>query len=371
VSYGLALGTADWVEPLPADGSRPPRAALEAVALRALRRPPCVVSFSGGLDSSALLALMTSVARREGLDDPIPATLEFPGSAESDELRWQELVLGHLGLSERIRLPIDDELDALGPYATRALERHGLLWPFNLHFHLPIIEAARGGTVVTGFGGDELGRSSAGLRAERVLARRRVANPRAALHLAYRLAPAPLTRARELVRGHDLRGAFPYLTPKGRVALRLALVGEHTHPFGWSKLLRHWMWRSRYVQVCRSNFELLGAGEDVATVHPFVEPELLGALGEDGRFAGLGPRRELLTALLGDLLPDALLARTTKGRFSLPLWTATARAFAAAWSGHGLDTSLVDPAAVRAAWLADAPPVMTTTMLQAAWLADR
>ena len=53
--------------------------------LRALRRPPCLVSFSGGLDSSALLAVATAVARREGLDDPVPATLVVPGSPESDE----------------------------------------------------------------------------------------------------------------------------------------------------------------------------------------------------------------------------------------------------------------------------------------------
>jgi Asparagine synthase len=311
---------------------------------------------------------MTAVARREGLEDPIPATLEFPGSEEADELRWQELVLRHLGLAEHIRIPIAGELDAVGPYATRALERHGLVWPFNLHFHLPIVEAAAGGTVVTGFGGDELGRSSATLSAERRLARRDVGGVRGAVHLAYRLAPPPLTRARELVRVHD----FPaYLTPEGRLRLRLALVGEHTHPFGWGRLLRRWLWRSRYVQVCRRNFETLGAAEDVATVHPFVEPELLSTLGEQGRYVGLGTRRELLTTLLGDLLPRELLARTTKARFSLPLWTETARGYAREWSGRGLDASLADPEAVRAAWLSDEPPVVSTTMLQAAWLADQ
>jgi hypothetical protein len=365
------LGSASWTDPLPADRSRSPRAALESIALRALRRPPCVVSFSGGLDSSALLALITHVARREGLADPIPATLEFPGSAESEEREWQEMVLGHLGLEERVRLPFSDELGAVGPVATRAMERHGLLWPFNLHFHLPIIEAAAGGTVVTGFGGDELGRSSAGLNAERSLARRRVSGPRGALHLAYRLAPAPLTAARELLRRHDLRGAFPYLTRRARAQLRVALVGEHTHPFGWGRLLRRWLWRSRYVQVCRRNFELVGEPYGVATVHPFVEPELLSTLGENHRYAGLGARRDLMAALLGDLVPPALLRRTTKAAFSVPLWTVAARRFAAQWSGSGLDPDLVDVDALRAAWASAEPPVMSTTMLQAAWLADR
>ena len=337
---------------------------------RALRRPPCLVSFSGGLDSSALLALATAVARRDGLADPLPATLVFPQSEESDELQWQELILKHLGVDDWIRLSFTDELDAVGPVAQRALTRHGLLWPFNLHFHLPIIEAAAGGTVITGFGGDELGRSSATLSAERDLARRRVAGPRAGVHLAYRLSPPPLRWARELTRRNELRERFPYLTREARTRLQLALVREHTHPFGWGRLLRRWLWRSRYYQLCRENFEVMASRDDVAVVHPFVEPAVLSALGEGGRYAGFGDRRHLLYALMGDLLPPGFLDRTTKGTYSVPLWTDTATSFAVSWSGHGLDDSLVDPEAVRATWLTDGRTVMSTSMLQAAWLAD-
>lgn len=337
---------------------------------RALLRPACLVSFSGGLDSSALLALATAVARREGLADPVPATLVFPDSEESDELEWQELILRHLGLDDWIRLSFTDELDAVGPVAQRALTRHGLLWPFNLHFHLPIIEAAAGGTVITGFGGDELGRSSGSLSAERALSRRRVASPGAAVHLAYRLSPRPVIWSRELARRHDLRSGFPYLTAKARRQLQVALAGEHTHPFGWGRLLRRWLWRSRYYQLCRQNFEVLASHDDVAMVHPFVEPAVLSSLGEDGRYAGLGDRRDLLDTLMGDLLPPQFLARTTKGTYSVPLWTDSSTRFAASWSGAGLDTSLVNPEVVRAAWLTEGRSVMSTTMLQAAWLAD-
>jgi hypothetical protein len=370
ICYGLALGSCRSIAPLTPDRSRSPREALEAVMRGALLRPPCLVSFSGGLDSSALLALATAVARREGLADPVPATLVFPDSAESDELEWQELILRHLGLDDWIRLSFTDELDAVGPVAQCALTRHGLLWPFNLHFHLPIIEAAAGGTVVTGFGGDELGRSSASLSAERAFARRRVAGPRAGVHLAYRLSPQPVRLLRELVRRHDLQRGFPYLTAKARRQLQVALVREHTHPFGWGRLLRRWLWRSRYFQVCRANFAALASHDDVAMVHPFVEPPVLSSLGESGRYVGLGGRSELLDALMGDLLPPKFLNRTTKGAYSVPLWTDTATSFAAEWSGTGLDASLVDPEAVRAAWLTEGRSVMSTSMLQAAWLAD-
>ena len=58
-----------------------PRAALEAVVLRALLRPPCLVSFSGGRDSSLVLAIASDVARRHGLPLPVPATNRFPGRA--------------------------------------------------------------------------------------------------------------------------------------------------------------------------------------------------------------------------------------------------------------------------------------------------
>jgi asparagine synthase (glutamine-hydrolysing) len=65
-------------------------------------------------------------------------------------------VVGHLGLSDWLRLEFTDELDAVGPYAQRVMRRHGVLWPFNAHFHVPLFEAAAGGSLLTGVGGDQL-----------------------------------------------------------------------------------------------------------------------------------------------------------------------------------------------------------------------
>ena len=66
-----------------------PRVALEAAVLGALRRPPCGVAFSGGRDSSLVLAVATHVARREGLPDPIPVTRRFPDKPEAEESEWR------------------------------------------------------------------------------------------------------------------------------------------------------------------------------------------------------------------------------------------------------------------------------------------
>ena len=372
ISYGLAVGRLEGIAQLPGSVERrSARAAFEHTILTALQRPPCVVSFSGGLDSSTLLALAVHVARKHDLPDPTPATLVFDGSEASDETEWQHLVLDHLGVDQDswVKIPITDELDAVGPVAREMLLRHGLVWPFNLHCHVPIMQVATGGTVVTGFGGDEIGRTSGTLFAERLIRRRRVRKPRHVALIAYRLSPPPVKYAREVFRRHTFRKDLPWLTARGRLALRFAIAGEHTLPFGWGPVLRTWLWRRRYFQICRRNFDVVGAHHDVRVVHPFVEAEVLQALPQ-GRYAGMGGRRNILEALFGDLLPQALLDRSTKATFNDPIWTATAIDFARAWSGRGLDPRFVDPEAVRRAWLSDDRTAMATTMLQAAWLAD-
>ena len=153
IAYGIPLGS-DPVAPLERGPSGvTPMEAISQVLAEALSRTPCLLSFSGGRDSSALLAAAVDVARREGLDLPVPATLVFPQSEDSNEDEWQAIVLRHLGVTEWERIEIHEEFDAVGPVATEALLRHGLLWPFNTHFHAPIVERAAGGSVVTGFGG--------------------------------------------------------------------------------------------------------------------------------------------------------------------------------------------------------------------------
>ena len=136
--------------------SMEPSVALKRAVLPALLRPPCVVSFSGGRDSSLVLAAAVAVARTEGLALPVPITVRFPASAATDEQEWQERVVGQLGVADWVRLDLGDELDCIGPVARPVLLRHGVLWPPNAHFHVPQLEHAVGGALLTGVGGDEI-----------------------------------------------------------------------------------------------------------------------------------------------------------------------------------------------------------------------
>jgi hypothetical protein len=337
----------------------------------ALSRPPCLVSFSGGRDSSALLGVAVDVARRESLALPIPMTVVFPGSAASEESEWQELVLGHLGVEDRVRLELDDELDAVGPVATAALKRHGLFWPYNAHFHIPIFEQAAGGTVITGFGGDELALSSEGARAARVLSCWRRPGWSDLLSVGLAVAPPPLRGAVYRRRMARDASTLPWLTPEairriGEVAGQM----ERRAPIGWEAGIRRLLWRDRYFRVCTRTFAVMADFHDVRVVHPFVEASVLDALASAGGFAGLGDRRQLMEALFGDLLPAPIVDRASKASFNDPLWTATAREFVARWSGDGLDRDLVDVPALRQHWASSEWKISATTMLQQAWLHD-
>ena len=77
-----------------------PAEALGAAVLAAVRRTPCVVSFSGGRDSSLVLSAAVAAARREGLRLPVPLTVRVRGDADAEERGWQELVVRRLGIEE-------------------------------------------------------------------------------------------------------------------------------------------------------------------------------------------------------------------------------------------------------------------------------
>jgi len=202
-----------------------PRQALEAAVLPALQRPPCVISFSGGIDSSVVLALATHVARRDGLPLPVPITNRFPLIEEADEAEWQELVVTHLGIEDWPRLEWHDELDVVGPVASGLLRRHGILAPANSHFHYPLLEQARGGSLLSGFGGDELFACRSRPTAARVLLHHRRPHLRELPSIAFALAPRAL-RAR-VIAGRRPFHRFTWIRPTQRRQLaRLRRVGE-------------------------------------------------------------------------------------------------------------------------------------------------
>jgi asparagine synthase (glutamine-hydrolysing) len=371
LAVGMPLGL-EPVAPLRrSPGAQSPGEALEEVLLDALRRPPCLLSFSGGRDSSALLAMATDLARREGLAPPVPATMVFPGSDEANEERWQEEVLRHIGVSDRVLIEITgDTLDAVGPVARGTLARHGLLWPFNAHFHVPIIDEAAGGTLVTGFGGDELGLLSEEAKAERILARRRVRHREDALIVGFALSPRWVRRL--VYRRRSIAGfhEMPWLNAAGRREVaKTAARHSASMPLGFDAAVRYF-WRGRYLQHCLWSLNTLGADRDVRMVNPFVDPRVLDAVARAGGFRGFGSRTELVGLLFGRFLPDSVVSRETKALFNVALWTDTARAFAQSWRGSGLPGWLIDEEALRSHWQRATPHALSALLLQQAWLHD-
>jgi Asparagine synthase len=105
--------------PLPAAPDANPRWVLGDILRRRVERSPCLVAFSGGRDSSVLLDAAAEVARREGLPMPMAVTLTYPGAPATDEIRWQQQILDHIGIDDRTVLTVDDEHDVVGPIAPR------------------------------------------------------------------------------------------------------------------------------------------------------------------------------------------------------------------------------------------------------------
>ncbi|MEZ0165661.1 asparagine synthase-related protein [Kineococcus sp. LSe6-4] len=367
VPYGRADGVRDLTARVP--GTL--RSAVEDVVLAALRRPPCVVSFSGGRDSSTVLAVATTLARREGLPLPVPVTNTFPRVPSSDEGRWQELVVRHLGLREWTRLRFTDELDVGGPVAQDTLRRLGVCAPFNLHFHAPIAALAAGGSLLTGVGGDELFSPVARLTPYRLLSRAWRVDRRTARTAALDLAPRPL-RVRRCLRRVDLR--YGWIRPDALRRLRTDLARwEATEPLSWERTVRHRVWPGRRLQMHREGLDRLGALHDAAVENPFCAPSVLAATATDwGRVGPRGRTREL-RAQFGDLLPADLVERSTKSSFNAAFWSGPARAWARGWTGDGLGPTLaglVDVEALHREWSSDDPDPHSFSLLHTALLAS-
>lgn len=346
------------------------RDALEEAVRRALLRPPCVVSFSGGRDSSAVLALASHVARQEGLPLPIPVSLRVPSYADANEDFWQELVVRHLEIPDWERVDIEDQLDNVGPYARTVLHRFGVLWPFNAHFHLPVAERAAGGTVLTGFGGDELlSPSSLWHRTNRLLVGDLSWRPRDALLLVAAYGPRALrrVRVRRRVAADPNR---PWLRPEAERADREAEIrGGTTAPVRWDDFVRDSWWPSRYRRIAESSVALVVGIHDAVACSPLTDPAVLASIALEGGRAGFRSRTVAMEHLVGDLLPAELLTRRTKAKFNGAFWNRHSREFVARWDGTGVDENVVDGDVLRGMWTGQdgQPDGRTFLLLQSVW----
>ncbi len=343
-----------------------PRAALEEVVREALQRAPCGIAFSGGRDSSVVLAIATHVARRDGLPEPVPITRQFPQSPESDEQTWQEAVVRHLRLRDWHRVELHDELDVIGPLAARHLVAHGVVWPPTIAGDVPMVDAVRGGSLLDGEGGDQV----LGVDAHRVA-------PAASLLRS----PRPLRRRRIVAalrtfepasrRGRARASSYPrpWLRPRGVELVIDALQRmEKDRPLSYSTSVRR-IARRRGEMLADANRRIFAAQHGVAFVSPLLDSRFVDEIARDGGHLGRGSRTAVLRRLAADLLPDAVLARTSKAFFNNCYMARHTRDFATNWRGGTFDPELIDEDALRRAWLSDPPVPATAALLQEAWLA--
>lgn len=338
-------------------------AALERAVLPALQRSPSMVSFSGGRDSSAILAVAARAARRHGLPDPIAAIMRFPNAPETDETRWQELVLSHLGVEAAV-VELGEELDALGPAAIRVLSRLGVHWPGNAYIHMPVLELARGGALMTGVGGDEMFGTSAPRHVHllRGQVRPGLRDVRA---VAKALLPRPLRAAiwRRMRAPH-----LPWLTPRGDELVTKALARDAVAlPHRWDRSVRYW-YRGRAYRALSTVLQAVAPSTGIAVVNPFLEPVVLAELARAGGATGFPSRTAAMRRFFGELLPPEVQARASKARFSGPVWGPAVRAFAADWDGEGIDARYVEVERLRREWLSDEPHFGSVLLLHSAWL---
>jgi asparagine synthase (glutamine-hydrolysing) len=324
-----------------------PLAALEAAVLPALRRPPCLVSFSGGLDSSLVLAVAVRVARRAGLAEPVPVTWRFAGAPRADESAWQERIIRAVGSQSWQILRADDDLDLVGPVARRMLLAHGRMHPVNLHLHLPIVELAPGGALLTGAGGDQVLDGWRG--------------PAPAWHRALRRAAGRAWRRRP--------DPFPWLRPEISRQLRRAHRDEvRREPRRLGERIA-WHTGRRDLTLARAGLDRIADGQGTVVVNPLLDEGFLAALTAD---AGHRPdlrRDELLARITRGELPAVITAPRSKARFLEVFLRTPTRLFTSTWDGSGADESLVDVAALRRLWSTWPIPPGTSALVQHLWLA--
>jgi asparagine synthase (glutamine-hydrolysing) len=355
--------------PMPSSAEHP-SAAVRTALRRALRHPPCLVAFSGGRDSSVLLAMAADLAAREALPVPVALTLRYPGDAAATESDWQELVIRHLRERNLAvdweRREISDELDLVGPLAAPVLLGHRApVFPAAIGPTVLLTSLAAGGALVTGNFGDEVlgGHRAALLRA--VWRRRGRRMTRSDWYSAAAAAAPGAVRARLL------RSRLPGL-PWLRSPLRDDVISRQVAdamalPLAWNAGVRSAL-RPRAVALGTATRNAIAEERCCRLVEPLGAPAFVSAFASHGgRFGTLG-RAAAVRLLAGDLLPPAIAGRTAKAYFNRSRFGPVTRAFAESWDGCGVDDELVDPAALRAEWLADEPHAGSALLLQQAWL---
>lgn len=355
---------------------RHPREVLEQVIREQLSSGDCFVHFSGGRDSSVILALATKVARADGFQDPIAITERYPRFPQTQEIEWQELVIRTLNIRDWVRLDSDDQNDLLGPSAQQSLRSFGVMWPATLHTKNHTLNEVRGARLLTGEGGDmvfgrhrstALKNAAAAWNHARRPADRAAALRRAAESFGPRLMRSSIVR-RKLQENKEIR---PWLTAAAqREAAERAFRDESLQPLRYSRSVSD-VFARRFFTVVLSNYQAMASRFGVTMVHPFFDGRFVSALENAGGMLGPSSRTEIMRSLFADVLPAQLLTRKTKAAFESAFINIHSLAFARAWSGRGVGTDFVDLDVLAERWSAGIVTMPDALLLQQAWLYEQ
>ena len=347
--------------------TRHPVEAIEHAILPALQQQPCVVGFSGGRDSSVVLAVAARLAAREGLPPPIAATKVFPGQPETEESEWQELVIRHLGIEDWVQEEFHDEFDLLGPAALKSLRAHGPLWPGTCHNRAPQIAIAANGWYLGGEGGDEMLGEFRATPWVQMRAGGGSSAPRTAKEVVKVFGPRPVRRAL-LKRRLGSDGLRPWLRPAAEEWFRDSLIEDDvSRPLTYSSSLQDFL-RRRAVHAALRNLRAIGRTLNVTYGQPLLDPKFAAALAHLGGRFGYLDRTTTMRAVFGDLLPRSVLERESKATFNSVYAHRHTRAFIETWDGSGLAPDLIDADALLKTWQQPVIHGGTFQLLHLAWL---
>jgi asparagine synthetase B (glutamine-hydrolysing) len=353
--------------PLP-ESSYTPRQALDVAIRPALAAGPCFVTFSGGRDSSAVLAAATDLARREGFALPVPVTRVYPDLPSTDESTWQRAIVDHLGLTEWIRLELrHGESDLLGDAARAGLRARGLVWPPALHGHDVMFHHLRGGSLLTGEGGDVVLGARRGTPFTLLRNGRR---PTQALlgHAAQALLPRVIRR-KWVASMVAMSVQSRWLRPEAlKSHARRIAADEAAEPLRYDAGTWSITERRSFATISH-NHSAVAAEYEIKARDPLLDAGFIAALARTGGAWGYNGRTATMRALFSDVLPPEILARSTKAWFNEAHTGPATRDFARSWDGSGVDHELVDADKLRSVWLSDEPTMAGGMLLHGAWLA--
>lgn len=328
------------------------------------------VAFSGGRDSSAVLAVASRLARSEGYSLPIPVTERYPEIADADESEWQERVVRFLDLPDWVRISLTTENDLLGPAVTDGLRRTGLIWPPALHLKTTLLGRLRPGTLLTGEGGDEVfGLHRATALHHMHIRRRQNSSRQESIRRAARSMWPYAIRRRSIERDLERSNLQPWLHEELlRRHHRLMSVDVASEPLRWDRSIR-WLSGRRNTALTSRNYELLAAEHRIVLVQPFLDERFLDSFAHYGGALGFPSRTAAMTTLFQDILPEDVLRRRSKALFNRAFFGEQTRTFARQWDGTGVDRADVDVDRLRQEWLSDQPSALSSALLQSAWMA--